>query len=254
MLKPLLHDDAGAEKADARHDIRDDADGFGIAGDALRKVDEGGRSDGDKHVGSQAGRALPVLPLRPDQYAEHEGGEQAHRRVEKRHEFECVNETHDRPRFFGRTPVAARRRQGNACRRRAGLVWVLLRGTAPGDHPMHASRRQVLTSIGLSGLVLAGGAPRARAAAMRPVHLLLDWIYQGPNSGFMFAKDKGFYSDAGLDVTITPGKGSGKHRAAHCQRRRRFRLFPTVSSSATPFRRGSISKCSPPSTAVIRRA
>ena len=39
--------------------------------------------------------------------------------------------------------------------------------------------------------------------------MTLDWIYQGPNVGFMMAQEKGFYRDAGLDVTITSGKGSG---------------------------------------------
>ena len=37
----------------------------------------------------------------------------------------------------------------------------------------------------------------------------LDWIYQGPNAGFMVAKDKGFYDEAGLNVDMGPGKGSG---------------------------------------------
>jgi NitT/TauT family transport system substrate-binding protein len=39
--------------------------------------------------------------------------------------------------------------------------------------------------------------------------MLLDWVYQGPNSGFMVAKDQGFYEKAGLDVALQPGKGSG---------------------------------------------
>ena len=38
----------------------------------------------------------------------------------------------------------------------------------------------------------------------------LDSIYQGPNAGFMVAKDKGFYDEAGLNaVDMGPGKGSG---------------------------------------------
>jgi NitT/TauT family transport system substrate-binding protein len=46
-------------------------------------------------------------------------------------------------------------------------------------------------------------------AQKRDVSLRLDWIYQGPNSGFTVAKDKGFYDEAGLNVDIGPGKGSG---------------------------------------------
>ena len=37
----------------------------------------------------------------------------------------------------------------------------------------------------------------------------LDWLFQGPNSGFMVAKDKGYYDEAGLNVDIGPGRGSG---------------------------------------------
>ncbi len=45
--------------------------------------------------------------------------------------------------------------------------------------------------------------------ALKKVTLLLDWLYQGPNSGFLVAQEKGFYKEAGLDVEIGPGKGSG---------------------------------------------
>ena len=37
----------------------------------------------------------------------------------------------------------------------------------------------------------------------------LDWLFQGPNAGFMVAQDKGFYREVGLNVDIGPGKGSG---------------------------------------------
>ncbi len=59
-------------------------------------------------------------------------------------------------------------------------------------------------------LVLQAAVLIAEAATNpQPVSLRLDWLYQGPNAGFMVAKDKGLYSEAGLDVTIGPGKGSG---------------------------------------------
>jgi NitT/TauT family transport system substrate-binding protein len=74
------------------------------------------------------------------------------------------------------------------------------------------SRRHLLKNT-----VLAAGAlavptlpRRARATTpLRQVSMTLDWIYQGPNVGFMVAHEKGFYRDAGLDVDITSGKGSG---------------------------------------------
>jgi len=52
-------------------------------------------------------------------------------------------------------------------------------------------------------------ALRARAAGpLKQVAMTLDWLYQGPNVGFMLAQEKGFYRDAGLDVALTAGKGS----------------------------------------------
>src|SRR5271170_356636 len=74
------------------------------------------------------------------------------------------------------------------------------------------SRRRFLKSAGLAAGALAVPVMpfRARAAdSLKPVTLTLDWIYQGPNAGFMVALDKGFYREAGLDVAMTPGKGSG---------------------------------------------
>lgn len=73
------------------------------------------------------------------------------------------------------------------------------------------SRRQILTTFlsGTGALLLQSGRHSARAAgALTKVTLTLDWVFQGPNVGFMLAQDKGFYRDAGLDVSITPGKGS----------------------------------------------
>ncbi len=55
--------------------------------------------------------------------------------------------------------------------------------------------------------VLAGAAQAQ--SNLTDVTLQLDWVLAGPNSGFMVAKDKGFYEEEGLDVAITQGKGSG---------------------------------------------
>lgn len=41
------------------------------------------------------------------------------------------------------------------------------------------------------------------------VDVRLDWLAEGPNSGFVVADAKGFYADEGLDVTIEQGEGSG---------------------------------------------
>jgi len=73
------------------------------------------------------------------------------------------------------------------------------------------SRRRFLQNSALAagGLALPLAPFRAHAAGpLKPVSLTLDWLYQGPNAGFMVAHEKGFYADAGLDVSISAGKGS----------------------------------------------
>src|SRR5258708_35252438 len=70
------------------------------------------------------------------------------------------------------------------------------------------SRRRFLYTAGAVAVLPALPARRARAASLKPVNFRLDWIFQGPNAGFLIARDKGFYEQAGLDVDIGPGKGS----------------------------------------------
>jgi NitT/TauT family transport system substrate-binding protein len=73
-----------------------------------------------------------------------------------------------------------------------------------------ASRRQFLRHAGIAASFSAIPFARsARAQTKRQVTLRLDWLYQGPNAGFLIAQDKGFYEQAGLSVEIGPGKGSG---------------------------------------------
>ncbi len=74
------------------------------------------------------------------------------------------------------------------------------------------SRRRFLKTSALAAgtLALPLGPHKARAAApLKKVAMTLDWLYQGSNSGFMLAQLKGFYRDAGLDVSMVAGKGSG---------------------------------------------
>src|SRR6266849_7189381 len=72
------------------------------------------------------------------------------------------------------------------------------------------SRRQFLRDAGIAaGLAAVPLARRGLAQTKRQVTMRLDWLYQGPNAGFLIAQDKGFYEQAGLSVEIGPGKGSG---------------------------------------------
>ena len=77
-------------------------------------------------------------------------------------------------------------------------------------HDKPRSRRQFIRDSGIAtGLAAVSLACGARAQTKRQVTVRLDWIYQGPKAGFMVAQEKGFYEQAGLNVEIGPGKGSG---------------------------------------------
>ena len=57
----------------------------------------------------------------------------------------------------------------------------------------------------LGALALAGVSAAGSAWAADAVTLQLKWVTQAQFAGYYVAKDKGFYKDAGLDVTIKPG-------------------------------------------------
>ncbi|MCC6870139.1 MAG: ABC transporter substrate-binding protein [Burkholderiales bacterium] len=70
---------------------------------------------------------------------------------------------------------------------------------------MHAVKRSLYIGTLLLGLAAAGGAQ----AANTPVTFQLNWMAGGYNAGFASALVQGYYKDAGLDVTIVQGNGSG---------------------------------------------
>lgn len=59
--------------------------------------------------------------------------------------------------------------------------------------------------LGLAALGAASLATGTAAWAADPVTLQLKWVADAQFAGYYVAKDKGFYKDAGLDVTIKPG-------------------------------------------------
>jgi NitT/TauT family transport system substrate-binding protein len=72
---------------------------------------------------------------------------------------------------------------------------------------MRNSIRRLLVGAALaSGLTLAAGNA---GAANTPVTFQLNWVAGGANAGFAAAVAEGFYRDAGLDVTLVQGNGSG---------------------------------------------
>ena len=63
------------------------------------------------------------------------------------------------------------------------------------------------------GLLTAAGAfalgASGAAIAQMPLTFQLNWVAGGANAGFAAAVGEGYYKDAGLDVTILQGNGSG---------------------------------------------
>jgi NitT/TauT family transport system substrate-binding protein len=57
----------------------------------------------------------------------------------------------------------------------------------------------------LGALAMAAGLAIGPAAAQDEVTLQLKWVTQAQFGGYYVAKDKGFYEEEGLDVTIKPG-------------------------------------------------
>ena len=63
--------------------------------------------------------------------------------------------------------------------------------------------KHLLPAITLT--VAALGAGQAQAQAQDKLTLQLKWVTQAQFAGYYVAKDKGFYKDVGLDVTIKAG-------------------------------------------------
>src|SRR5687767_9934453 len=62
--------------------------------------------------------------------------------------------------------------------------------------------RKLIAGLGLS---MALAATSGVASAQDEVVLQLKWVTQGQFAGYYVAQEKGFYEEAGLDVTINPG-------------------------------------------------
>ena len=73
-----------------------------------------------------------------------------------------------------------------------------------------ASRRLAAAAAIADGLGLLAGAAHADDD---PVRLRLNWMWYGSHAGFALGKDRNYYKDAGIDIDIRSGNGSGSaHR------------------------------------------
>lgn len=71
----------------------------------------------------------------------------------------------------------------------------------------HFDRRQLIAgSFAVAGATIAGAPVRAQTTRLK---MILNWRYQGPQSWFFIAQDKGYFKEAGLEVDIDQGDGSG---------------------------------------------
>jgi NitT/TauT family transport system substrate-binding protein len=80
----------------------------------------------------------------------------------------------------------------------------------PSPFPRRTCQAAAAAALLGAGLLLATGgcrrAPAEKPASRLPaVTLLTDWLAQPEHGGFYQAKARGFYREAGLDVTIVPG-------------------------------------------------
>src|SRR6266508_1575167 len=94
--------------------------------------------------------------------------------------------------------------------RRGGELYRPKGGLSVSDHRATTRRSFLRTTAVATGFVALACMQTGYAQSpKRDVTMRLDWLFQGPNSGFMVAKDKGYYDEAGLNVDIGPGRGSG---------------------------------------------
>lgn len=68
----------------------------------------------------------------------------------------------------------------------------------------------VAGAVSVCMLAACGGAGAGSdvGSDRHTIDFRLDWIFQGPNDGFVVAEKKGFYDAAGLDVNVKSGTGS----------------------------------------------
>jgi NitT/TauT family transport system substrate-binding protein len=83
--------------------------------------------------------------------------------------------------------------------------------TAAAPSPL--PRRAALAGAAAAAALLAAPRPAgAQGGGGSPprVRLLLDWAFQSPNAFALVAREKGFFRDAGVEVQVDRGSGSGR--------------------------------------------
>src|ERR671912_2595279 len=84
-----------------------------------------------------------------------------------------------------------------------------IRAADPEEPREGTTMKKLIGRLAVFGAVIASLASATAAQAQTPVTFQLNWTAGGPNAGFAAALGEGFYKQAGLDVTIVQGNGSG---------------------------------------------
>jgi NitT/TauT family transport system substrate-binding protein len=68
--------------------------------------------------------------------------------------------------------------------------------------------RRRFSQLATAGVATALAAP-ALAQSKTKLKMILNWRYQGPQSWFFLAQDKGYFDEAGIEISMDQGNGSG---------------------------------------------
>ena len=71
------------------------------------------------------------------------------------------------------------------------------------------ARRSILTSLIASSALIWGATLPTAVHAETSIKFQLDWRFEGPSALFLHPEAKGYFKQAGLDVNIDAGSGSG---------------------------------------------
>ncbi len=75
---------------------------------------------------------------------------------------------------------------------------------------MRLTRRRLAASLAGAGAGLLAAPGIARAQGLPRVKYQVDWAFQGPNAWALLARDRGYFREAGIDIQIDRGFGSGR--------------------------------------------
>jgi len=72
-----------------------------------------------------------------------------------------------------------------------------------------STRRSLITRLTAAGALCWSALSPMSVHAATPIKFQLDWRFEGPSALFLYPAAKGYFTQAGLDVSIDAGSGSG---------------------------------------------